>query len=220
LLVEGALSPTYRAAMQEAQDLIEEGLRHFGIPFDDHQLKSMVSYIGSLDRWNRRMNLVGLNATEAIIRRLLYDAFFLCTCIGSRQRILEIGSGAGVVAIPLAIVNRSLAVVSAEKSLKKVQFQRHARRMLHLVNLEILHGRIEDMAPLGADILLAKAFGSASDILRKGGGHLKEGGSALLVKGMSEKPLESEGFMLEEVRPYRLPKSPREYQLFVYKKVS
>ena len=206
--------------MQEAQDLIEEGLRHFGIPFDEHQLGSMVSYVGYLDRWNGRMNLVGLNGTEAIIRRLLYDAFFLSTCIGPRQRVIEIGSGAGVVAIPLAIVNRSLAIVSVEKSLKKVQFQRHARRMLRLANLDILHGRIEDMAPLGADILLAKAFGSASDILGKGGRHLKEGGSALLVKGRSEKPIENEGFVLVEVRPYRLPKSSGEYQLFVYKKVS
>ena len=206
--------------MQEARDLIEEGLRHFGISFGESELEGMVSYVGYLDRWNERMNLVGLNDAGAIVRRLLYDAFFLYTCIGSRQRVLEIGSGAGVVAIPLAIVNRSLVMVSVEKSLRKVQFQRHARRMLHLANLEIIHGRIEEMASLGADILLAKAFGSASDILAKGGRHLKEGGSALLVKGTSEKPRESEGFVLEEVRPYRLPKSPREYQLFVYKKVS
>ena len=166
------------------------------------------------------MNLVGLKGSEAVIRRLIYDAFFLYTCIGPRQRVLEIGSGAGVVAIPLAILGRSMAIVSVEKSLKKVQFQRHARRLLGLGNLEILHGRIEDMAPLAAGILLAKAFGSASDILAKGGRHLREGGSAMLVKGTSERPLETQGFVLEEVRAYRLPGGHRDYQLFVYKKVS
>ena len=206
--------------MQEPRDFVEEGLCHFGISFDEEKLENVVSYVGYLDRWNERMNLVGLKGTEAIVRSLIYDAFFLYTCIGPRQRVLEIGSGAGVVAIPLAIVDRSLAVVSVEKSLKKAQFQRHARRLLHLANLEIIHGRIEDVAPLGADILLAKAFGSASDILAKGGRHLRKGGSAMLVKGTSEKPLENEVFVLEEVRAYRLPKSQRDYQLFVYKKVS
>jgi 16S rRNA (guanine527-N7)-methyltransferase len=155
-----------------------------------------------------------------VVRRLIYDAFFLYTRIGPRHRVLEIGSGAGVVAIPLAILGRSMTIVSVEKSLKKVQFQRHVRRLLDLGNLEILHGRVEDMGPLGADILLAKAFGSASDILSKGGRHVKEGGSAMLVKGAGEKPLEKQGFVLEEVCPYRLPGSHREYQLFVYKKVS
>jgi 16S rRNA (guanine527-N7)-methyltransferase len=206
--------------MQEVRDFIEEGLLHLGISLDERGLENIVSYVGYLDRWNERMNLVGLKGSEAVVRRLIYDAFFLYTCIGSCHRVLEIGSGAGVVAIPLAILGRSMAIVSLEKSLKKVQFQRHVRRLLDLGNLEILHGRIEDMAPLGADLLLAKAFGSASDILAKGGRHLREGGSAMLVKGTSERPLEKEGFVLEEVRAYRLPRGHRDYQLFVYKKVS
>ncbi len=180
--------------MQEVRDFIEEGLLHLGISFDERGLENIVSYVGYLDRWNERMNLVGLKGSEAVVRRLIYDAFFLYTCIGSCRRVLEIGSGAGVVAIPLAILGRSMAIVSVEKSLKKVQFQRHVRRLLDLGNLEILHGRIEDMAPLGADLLLAKAFGSASDILAKGGRHLREGGSAMLVKGTSERPLEKAGF--------------------------
>ena len=138
--------------MQDVRDYIEEGLLHLGISFDERGLESIVSYVGYLDRWNQRMNLVGLKGSEAVIRRLIYDAFFLYTCIGPRQRVLEIGSGAGVVAIPLAILGRSMAIVSVEKSLKKVQFQRHARRLLGLGNLEILHGRIEDMAPLAAGI--------------------------------------------------------------------
>jgi 16S rRNA (guanine527-N7)-methyltransferase len=206
--------------MHDVRDFIEEGLLHLGISLDERGLESIVSYVGYLDRWNQRMNLVGLKGSEAVIRRLIYDAFFLYTCIGPRQRVLEIGSGAGVVAIPLAILGRSMTIVSVEKSLKKVQFQRHARRLLDLGNLEILHGRIEDMAPLAADTLLAKAFGSASDILAKGGRHLREGGSAMLVKGTSERPLETQGFVLEEVRAYRLPGGHRDYQLFVYKKVS
>jgi hypothetical protein len=42
----------------------------------------------------------------------------------------------------------------------------------------------------------------------------------MLVKGAGERPLEKQGFLLEEVRAYRLPRGHRDYQLFVYKKVS
>ena len=206
--------------MQETRDSIEEGLLQFGIAFDEKELENIVSYVEHLDRWNTRMNLVGLKEREDVVRRLMYDAFFLYTCIGGLHRVLEIGSGAGVVAIPIAILGRDRAVISVEKSLKKVQFQRHVRRLLGLDNLEVVHGRIEDIAPLEADILLAKAFGSTEDILARGGRHLREGSSAMLVKGRSERPAEREGFVLEDVRNYRLPGSDKDYQLFVYKKIS
>ncbi len=206
--------------MKELRNSIEEGLLHFGIAFDAKEVADIVSYVEHLDKWNGRMNLVGLKETGAIVRELIYDAFFLYTCIGGRQRVLDLGSGAGVVAIPIAILGRDRSVISVDKSLKKAQFQRHVRRLLNLGNLEVLLGRIEDIAPLEADTLLAKAFGSTSDILAKGRRHLREGCSAMLVRGRRERPAEQEGFVFEHARDYRLPGSDKGYQLFVYKKVS
>lgn len=198
---------------------IEEGLNLFGIGCDEAKLSQICSYVESLEKWNSRMNLTGLKEIERFVRELLYDAFFLSTCMGGSSRILDLGSGSGVLAIPTAILSPETIVMSVDKSLKKVQFQRHVRRLLSLENLLVLHGRIEDLEPLDADLLVAKAFGSTAEVLAKGGKHLSPGGRAFLVRGKSEEPVEEDGFELLEKRMYRLPKGDKEYQLFVYKKV-
>ena len=61
------------------------------------------------------------------------------------------------------------------------------KRLLGLARLEIVHGRAEDIPPLGVEALIAKAFGPAPAVLVKGGRHLREGGSAFLVKGKGER---------------------------------
>ena len=206
--------------MEGLRKAIEEGLVRFGIDYDGERLSQICSYVESLEKWNRRMNLIGLKETGKVVQEIIYDAFFLFTCVRDRERILDLGSGAGVLAVPTAILGREKTVFSVDKSLKKAQFQRHVRRLLGLKNLFILHERVEDVQPLEVDAVMAKAFGSTVEVVAKGRRHVKEGGVILLVRGKSEKPTEEEGFVLLEKSAYKLPKSPKEYQLFVYKKVS
>jgi 16S rRNA (guanine527-N7)-methyltransferase len=205
--------------MEALRKTIEEGLAHFGIDYDDERLSHICDYVEILEKWNRRMNLIGLRETKAVVQQLIYDAFFLFTRTEGRGRILDLGSGAGILAIPTAILAPGRTLFSVDKSLRKVQFQRHVKRVLGLPNLLVFHERIEDLEPLDVDALMAKAFGSAHDVLTKGRRHVVEGGAIFLVRGKSEKPSEEKGFILIEERGYRLPGSDKEYQLFVYKKV-
>ncbi len=206
-------------AAEKLKKAIEEGLSYFRIDYDDARLSQLCLYVESLERWNRRINLIGLKEMEAVVGELIFDAFFLYTWTRDGRRILDLGSGAGILAIPLAILGSGNTVFSVDKSLKKVQFQRHVRRLLELENLSILCGRAEEIEPLQVDVLMAKAFGSVREVVEKGARHLKEEGSLLLVRGKSEKPAKEEGFCLVETQKYRLPEGRKEYQLFVYKKV-
>jgi 16S rRNA (guanine527-N7)-methyltransferase len=205
--------------MDKLKASIEEGLTLFDIGYDSEGLAGMCRYVESLEKWNRRINLVGLKQTEAMVRLLIYDAFFLLTVITDRQRVLDLGSGAGVLGIPMAILSPEKNIVSVDKALRKIQFQKHVKRLLDLSNYVALHGRIEDIEPLSVDALVAKAFGSVKEVIAKGKRHVAEGGKLFLVRGRNEKPTEEEGFALLEARRYRLPKGENEYQLFVYKKV-
>ena len=166
------------------------------------------------------MNLVGVKEGGQIVGDLVYDAFFLHTRITGFDSLLDLGSGSGVVSIPLAILNPDKQIFSLDKTLKKILFQKAVKRLLGLAGLEIVHGRAEDIPPLGVEALVAKAFGPAPAVLVKGGRHLREGGSALLVKGKGAEASAQAGFLLEKVERYRLPRSDKAYQLFVYKKVS
>jgi 16S rRNA (guanine527-N7)-methyltransferase len=200
--------------------MIQESLRFFRIETDPRTNDLLSFYVQELEKWNRRMNLTGLVRIEEIVRDLVSDAFFLHTIIPSGV-VLDLGSGAGVLAVPLAVLNRSRAVRSVDKSLKRIQFQRHIRRSLSLSNLDVFLGRAENLEPLRADILVAKAFGSVPNVLKIGGGHLVRSASAFLVRGGRETPPQEEaGFELTSVRRYQLPGSSKAYQLFIYKKVT
>jgi 16S rRNA (guanine527-N7)-methyltransferase len=206
--------------METLERLIEVGLAHFAIEGGAEAMPRLLSYTKELERWNRTINLVGLKKAERIVADLLYDAFFLHTCVAASASLLDLGSGAGVASVPLAILNPGMKVFSVDKSLKKTEFQRHIKRLLGLGGFEIIRGRIEDVSPLHVEVLVAKAFGPTSSVLAKGGRHVAPGGTAFIVRGKDEGPSEHGGFLLEKVRPYSLPKSDKTYQLFIYKKVS
>ena len=200
--------------------LITEGLEYFSTPYSPAMVEKLSFYMHELGRWNMRVNLAAKRPVEWAVQELLYDTFFLCSMIRGTRSVLDMGSGSGILAIPLAILDEAMEVVSVDRTLKKIQFQRHVKRNLGLDNLSLIHGRIESLEPLHVDALLTKGFGPTRLILQKGGGHLKESGTAYLLKGRSEREGRYPGFSLEQNREYRLPNSSKEYQLFVYKKVS
>jgi 16S rRNA G527 N7-methylase RsmG len=92
--------------------------------------------------------------------------------------------------------------------------------MLHLDRFTPMHGRAEEIAPIGVDSLVVKAFGSIPEIFEKGGAHIRPGGRALILKGEKEKPVEQECFVLEDTIGYELPVISKPYKLYIYKKVS
>jgi 16S rRNA (guanine527-N7)-methyltransferase len=202
------------------EKIIEHGLASFGIHFNEPVLKALRLYVTELKKWNERINLVGLKEAESIVLELLYDAFFLDNYTRESESTLDMGSGAGILAIPLKILNEKMQVFSIDKSLKKIQFQRHIQRTLKLSSFFPVHGRIESLEPLDVQSLVAKAFGSIPDILKKGGKHIRKGGHAFLLRGKTKALEDIDGFTLEDVIPYTLPDSIKARTLFVYRKHS
>ncbi|OPY01088.1 MAG: Ribosomal RNA small subunit methyltransferase G [Syntrophorhabdus sp. PtaB.Bin047] len=199
--------------------LIAEALEHFRISPGEAGLASLVRYVEELDRWGRRMNLVGLKDMERVCRELLADSFFLHAFVGDRRRLVDVGSGSGILAVPLAILNESLEVMSVDKSLRKVQFQRHVRRTLGLTNLRPVEGRIEAIDPLDADGLVAKAYGTTGAILAASDRHLAAGGLTFVLKGRGQRDEDFPGHRLENSLGYSLPGVVRAYRLLIYKRI-
>ncbi len=200
------------------KEMIIRGLTSFNITSAPEAVDDLVYYVGELMRWNDRINLVGLKGVRAVVTELLYDAFFLHGYVKRRGRILDLGSGSGVLAIPLKILDPEMESYSIDSSLRKIQFQRHIKRGLSLEGFVPVHDRIEHVEPLGADCLVAKAFGTIPQILEKGCPHMKEGARAFMLKGNSEDSAEVPGFNLEKFIPYSLPGTEKRYRLFIYRK--
>ena len=205
--------------MDPLSDSIASTFAEFHATTSDQQIECLVSYIDELVRWNKTVNLTGLDSKDAIVADLIFDALFLHTILPRGKKILDLGSGSGILAVPLTILDPERHVISLDKSLKKIQFQRHVKRLLGLERLEPVHARAEDLAPLGCDVLVAKAFGSVHLILALGGRHLRPGGSTFMVRGAGEEAPLEEGYVLEKSDYYSHAKCRKTYRLFVYKKV-
>ncbi len=204
----------------DRKGLIQQTLDHFHIPVSSEALAGLVRFIEELDRWNRTINLVGIRDMDRVCSELLADSFFLYPYIMHGRRVIDVGSGSGIVGIPFAILNRSLEVCPVDSNLKKVQFQRHIRRTVGLPNLLPVLGRVEAIDPLGGDRLVAKAYGTTGAILTAAGRHLVAGGLVYIVKGDTQDEVSRGGFSIEASVDYSLPGTNRAYRLLIYKKIS
>jgi len=198
--------------------MIVDGLKHFHILHGEEEADNLCFFIEELERWNKRINLVGLKDLESMVRELLYDAFFLYGHVRDYKKVVDMGSGSGIVGIPCAILNKKLHIFSIDSSLKKIHFQRHIKRSLHLKGLTLIEDRVEALESLKVDCIVVKAFGSIQDILTKGGKHVRRGGYVFIVKGTGEEVIPEDTFILKEQMPYRLPMIDKTHRLFVFQK--
>lgn len=202
------------------RQLVDDGLRYFHVQYDEQIVADILYYVKELEKWNRHVNLTGLRNAEEVVRALLYDAFFVDRFIKGDRTVLDLGSGAGILAVPLKVLNSGMSVISVDKNMKKIQFQRHIARGLRLKDFTALHGKIEELDAMEVDALLVKAFGSMKVIFEKGGRHIRREGRALMLKTDRDEPAEAAGFVLEDSIPYRLPLSEKALRIFIYKKIS
>lgn len=124
-------------------------------------------YLALLERWNRTHALTALPAS-ARREELLLDAASLLPFLArvtSGKRVADLGTGLGVPAVLLALARPDLEVIGVDSSVKKLAFVRQVAMELSLPNLKTLHGRLEDLPPLGADWGTAKALGSIQQLL-------------------------------------------------------
>ena len=198
--------------------MIVKGLALFDIPWEKDEADQLTLYISELMRWNDRVNLVGFKDARRIVEVLLYDTLHLASHVRGGTKILDLGSGSGIMAVPLKILCPAIEVFSVDSSLRKIQFQRHIQRTLSLERFTPIHERAERLPPVGADTLIAKAFGSIPLILEMGRPHILPHGTAFVPKGARETPTQSPGWTLQSETPYTLPPAGHQYKLFVYKR--
>ena len=124
------------------------------------------SYLQALSEWNRQMNLVGKSSPETILNDLLGDALGLTTVLGDVSGpITDLGSGAGLPSIPLALLDREQDFFLVEAREKRIVFLRHIKRLLKMENLTIFHGRSDRLTPELCPFVIAQALAKPEEAL-------------------------------------------------------
>ena len=137
---------------------LHHGVEQLEINLSDHQMASMLTYMHLIQDWNKAYNLVGTSSTDELIQKHLLDSLAIAHHI-SAGPVLDVGSGAGLPGIPLAIALPDLSFTLLDSNGKKARFMRQAVLQLKLGNVEIVQTRIEQYeAKIPVKTIISRAF--------------------------------------------------------------
>lgn len=160
---------------------LEVGIRELKLDLPASVPQRMLRYLDELQKWNGAYNLTAVREPAEMVTRHLLDSLTLLPLMTGY--VLDVGSGAGLPAFPLAIANPALRVVALDSSGKKARFMRHAQRNLALDNLEVIEGRVEKLASQYFDCVVSRAFSSLAEFFDKTAHLLAPAGVWVAMKG-------------------------------------
>lgn len=183
----------------------------------------LLRYLALLEKWNRTYNLTAIRDPREMVGKHLLDSLAMhasvATIAARGGRLADLGTGAGLPGIPLAIAHPGLQVALVESNGKKARFMREALRTLGLGNARVVESRIEEFdAPGTFDAITARALATLPLILALGGHLLAPDGVLLAMKaGVPEDEIAAlpRGWAVREVRPLAVPGLAAERHLVV-----
>ena len=175
-----ALPPALRATLETGLDALALD-RRFAAP--------LLDYLALLLRWNRTYNLTAVRDPGEMVTKHLLDSLamhpFVDPLVAGGGALADLGTGAGLPGIPLAIVKPGLRVTLVESNGKKARFMREAVRQLGLPGVRVAESRIEALDEPGAyAAITARALATLPLILELGGHLLAPDGQLLAMKGV------------------------------------
>lgn len=169
---------------QSVETRLDSGLAALGIAVDDEQRRRLLALVGLLHKWNRAYNLTAVRTPEEMVTRHLLDSAAVLPFVNGTQ-LLDVGSGAGLPGLVLAILDPSLAVTLLDSNGKKVRFQRQAVMELDLCNVTPVQARVEAFEPVagGYAQIISRAFSSLGDFIALTARLVAPSGEWLAMKG-------------------------------------
>jgi 16S rRNA (guanine527-N7)-methyltransferase len=178
----------------------------------------LLAYLALLDRWNRTYNLTAIRDPREMVAKHLLDSLAMHPFAGDGA-LADLGTGAGLPGIPLAIADPGLQVTLVESNGKKARFLREAVRTLKLPNARVAEARIEALDMPGMfDAITARALATLPLILELGGHLLKPEGKLLAMKGAvpaDEIAALPPGWQVARIAPLQVPGLSAERHLVV-----
>jgi 16S rRNA (guanine(527)-N(7))-methyltransferase RsmG len=145
---------------------LETSLSRLGIDaLTEAQTEQLAKHYAMLREWNRRVNLTRITEPEDAAQFHYADSLFGGRFIHDARAILDIGSGAGFPAIPLAVLRPDVHVTALEANQKKSLFLNEAKDALKLANFKVATARIESFDSTTFDLLTSRALDRAESVL-------------------------------------------------------
>ncbi|MGD9888151.1 MAG: 16S rRNA (guanine(527)-N(7))-methyltransferase RsmG [Halothiobacillaceae bacterium] len=160
---------------------LRAGLAEIELSLDDAIQERLLDYLALMDKWNQAYNLTAIRKPLDMVDKHLLDSLSLLPHVIDAP-LLDVGAGAGLPGLAIAIVRPQVEVTLVDAVAKKVQFMQHVIRSLPLANARAIHSRIEDMDGQYPQIT-SRAFASLGDFVELTRPLLASGGAWLAMKG-------------------------------------
>ena len=171
--------------METCRKILVSGLEALNLSIAEDKVEQLLSFIKLLEKWNKAYNLTAIRDKEAMVRLHLLDSLAIVPFIEGK-RVIDIGTGAGLPGIPLAIYLPDIEFVLLDSNAKKTRFVQQAIIDLKLGNVSVCHNRVEQYHPeKGFDTAITRAFASLSDIVQLTAHLLNKDGVLLAMKGQA-----------------------------------
>ncbi|HET6631812.1 MAG TPA: 16S rRNA (guanine(527)-N(7))-methyltransferase RsmG [Rhodanobacteraceae bacterium] len=172
---------TRPAILSSLEHQLDAGIAALGLTLPGEATTRLLAYLRLLERWNAHYNLTAVREPAQMVTRHLLDSLAVAPHVDG-DTLADLGAGAGLPGIPLAIAAPQRAVTLIDANGKKARFMRTARRELALDNVSVVEARVEQ-AEGRFDCIVARAFASLPRMLALGGHLLAPGGRWLALKG-------------------------------------
>ncbi len=165
---------------------LQNGLTEMSQQLNADQIDQLIKYLDLMNRWNKKINLTAISDPEEQITKHLLDSFSIYPFIESLNEspILDVGSGAGLPGIPLAIAQPNRQWHLLDSSTKRISFLRVVITQLGLNNVELINSRLElHQSNQLYPVIVCRAFASLKEITHNANHLLTQNGSILAMKG-------------------------------------
>lgn len=165
---------------------LRAGAAQLGLALDDRQCDRLLEYGALILKWNKVYNLTALRDPATVMTHHLLDSLSVIAPLrrerAASTRLLDVGAGAGLPGVVIAIMRSDVDVTCLDAVAKKTAFVQQVAAELKLPNLRGLHARVETLA--GAyDVISSRAFASLPDFYKGSMQLLAEEGVWLAMKG-------------------------------------
>ncbi|HVE52970.1 MAG TPA: 16S rRNA (guanine(527)-N(7))-methyltransferase RsmG [Ramlibacter sp.] len=194
----------------ERADRLRAAAADLGLQLGQQQLDRLVQFLDLIVKWNKVYNLTAVRGADEMLVQHLFDSLAVIGPLrrhtqGQAVRLLDVGSGAGLPGVVVAICQPEVRVDCVDTVGKKAAFIQQVAAQLQLPNLRGVHDRVENLAG-PYDVICSRAFASLADFVNWSGAALAEQGAWLAMKGkrpaeeIADLPPQAELFHVEQLR--------------------
>jgi len=169
--------------LSQAPALLRQGIADLGLALPQSATGRLLDYLALLAKWNRVYNLTAIREEAKWVSLHLLDSLVVVPHLPP-GRIVDVGSGAGLPGIPIALACPDRQVTLLDSNQKKGAFLTQASTELALTNVKVVIERAESYHPDTAyDVVISRAFSTIADFIRIAGHLCRPGGVLAAMKG-------------------------------------